>query len=168
MTKINVSGVPEARAASLALRAADKDLRKRISTQVRTQGNAIWKPAVENRLISTVDRAVLGKGTRVNSGARPTLVAGSSSKSLSGGLVPQKEWQSFEFGSNATTRTRYYRKNPGGSGRHVVTRNAQKQLPRQYAKGRALYKAAGEVGPRFFSLWAQTAVRTMAEALEGR
>lgn len=162
-----MDGVRDAVAASYALRRVDTELRAEMTRNIRAVVTPMWKGAVSERGRRRVDEAVLTKGARVNAGARPALVAASSRRALSGGLVPRDEWQGFEFGRTNDSPTTYSRRSPTG-GRHSVTRHTRRQLPPRYADGRVLYKAVGAIGARVFSLWAQTAIRTVFDALEGR
>lgn len=165
--RVRVDGVRDAVAASYALRRVDTELRREMTRNIRTVVNPIWRGAVRARGRRPVDDAVLVKGTRVNAGARPALVAASSRRPLRGGLIPRDDWHGFEFGRTSDRVETYTRPSPNG-GRHTVTRHTMRQLPPRYANGRVLYKAVAEVGPRIFSLWAQTAIRTVFDALEGR
>lgn len=162
---VKVSGIDEAVAASYALRRSDAELRREMTGNIRSVVNPMWQGAVRERGRRRVDEAVLTKGARVVAGARPSLVAASSSRELAGGLVPRDDWQAFEFGATSDAETTYSRRTRSG-GRASVTRHTRRQLPPRYASGRVLYKAVGAIGGRVFSLWAQTAIRTVFEALE--
>ncbi len=165
--RVRVDGVRDAVAASYALRRVDTELRREMTRNIRSVVNPMWQGAVRERGRTRTDQAVLTKGARVNAGARPTLVAASSRRTLRGGLVPRDEWQAFEFGATSDATTTYRRRSQRGN-YHDVTRHTRRQLPPRYAGGRVLYKAVGAIGARVFSLWAQTAIRNVFDALEGR
>ncbi|MBD8077696.1 hypothetical protein [Cellulosimicrobium arenosum] len=167
MGRVNVSGVREARLAATALRNVDRDLRREINAQTRTVVNPVWKGAVEAHARTGQDTRILAKGTRVATGAKPRLVAASSKRAFSGGLVPAYDWKSWEFGTKAKgVKTRYRRRSRNG-GSHIVLRRTRKQVPSRNAKGRVLYPAVDEVLPRVASLWSQTAVYLTFKALKG-
>lgn len=166
--RVRVDGVRDAVAASYALRRVDAETRREMTRNIRSVVGPIWQGAVRGRVRRPVDEAVLAKGTRVNAGARPALVAANSRRALSGGLMPRDDWQGFEFGRTSDATTTYRRRARGSSTWGDVTRHTRRQLPPRYAAGRVLYKAVAEVGPRVFSLWAQTAIRNVFDALEGR
>lgn len=149
-------------AAVLALkvldRSLDKDVRK---ITVRTM-NPEWRSAVEQRAVTSLDRAVLGKGVRIQGGNPPVMIAASSTRALSGGMVPVESWPGVEFGSNGDRVTTYRRQG------HTVRRHTTRQLPRRNAKGRVVFAAAREMTPRFAALWVQYIVKRVHEAFEGR
>jgi hypothetical protein len=163
-----ITGIPEMRAAVVLLRSIDKDLRADINKQNRAVVVPIWKQAVESRAVTPVQKAVIAKGTRVNVGMKPTLIAASSRKPLSGGLVPTDQWKPVEFGSRKRGTTTYTSRSPKGKS-FQVTRRTHNQFPWFRPKGSVAFPAKDEVAPRLFSLWAQTAVRLIYEAFkEGR
>lgn len=164
MPSVNVSGVREARLAATALRNVDAELRKAINAQTRGVVNPIWREAVDQHKGRRLDDAVLRKGARVATGARAALVAASSRRALTGGLVPADEWAPVEFGANRAKVTTYRRRSRGG-GTHAVTRHTARQLPTRSKGGRVLYPAVKDVLPRIAALWSQTAVRLTFEAL---
>lgn len=167
MPRVNVSGVREARLAATALRAVDRDLRREINAQTRTVVNPVWRTEVRDHTRTCQDATILEKGARVATGARPRLVAASSRRALSGGLVPSEEWQAWEFGTSAKgVKTRYRRRSQNG-GSHIVLRRTRRQVPNRNAKGRVLYPAVREVLPRVAALWSQTAVYLTFKALRG-
>ncbi|KLN34571.1 hypothetical protein FB00_11225 [Cellulosimicrobium funkei] len=165
MSRVRVDGIREARAASYALRRVDADLRKDINAQARGVLNEIWQGEVAERSGHPMDARVLQKGARVATGARPYLAAATSSRALSGGLVPSESWRAFEFGANRHERVAYSRTSPKGK-RHQVIRKTKRQLPQKTKGGRVLYPAVAATAPRIFALWSQNAIRLVFEALK--
>jgi hypothetical protein len=164
MARVRIDGVREMQAAAVALRGIDKDVRRDITKGVRQVVAPVWKQAVEKNATRRMDRAVLTPGTRVNVGMRPTLVAASSRKALSGGLVPTESWRAYEFGGKRGT-TKKYRGRRGGKA-FPVTRHTKRQLPEFKKGGRVLYPAVADIAPRVFALWSQTVVRLVYKAFE--
>lgn len=155
-------------AAVLAFKALGKTLQKDIRrATVQTMGPE-WKQAVNERASSKMDQLIIAKGARIAGGNPPRAIAASSTRKLSGGLVPRENWQGWEFGSNGLRRTTYQRRNRNGIGTHRVTRDTVAQLPRRNAKGRIAFPAAAELGPRLASLFVQIVVRRVHEAAEGK
>lgn len=154
------------RAAALALRAADKDLRKQINTATREQGNVIWRDEIESHARTKLDRLVLVKGARIKAGNPAQAIAASSRRPLSDGLVPDTDAAPFEFGTYNQARRKTYQRTSRSGRRSSVTRATRMQVPRPAGKGsgRVVYAAWSATGPRLVSLWAQIIYRSVYEA----
>src|SRR5690606_2103530 len=108
---------------------------------------------------------MIGKGL-VSGGNPPIMRAATSRRPLSkGGISPDAYGYLAEFGGRSAEFTTYKRRSPNG-GTHEVTRRTRLGLPRRSSSGRVVYPAASEAAPRMASLWVQTFVRTVYEALE--
>lgn len=156
------------RAVALALKLIDKDVRNEINRTTRSVLAEIWIPAVTSRTdrMPEIDKKVLGKGTRVKPGNPVQLLASTSTRPLSGGLVPNDYSRGFEFGTDKRDKySTYERKSPNG-GSHSVTRRTTRHLPNRVRKGRAVFPAVAETVPRLTSLWVQIVVRKIYEAHE--
>lgn len=162
-----VEALAELKAITLALKVLPNDVKKDINKQTREALNPMWKTGVSaNAGMSGIDHAVFGKGSRVKAGNPTKLIAGSSRKALSGGLIPNKEAAAFEFGSPQRHRyTTYKRRSPKGNV-HSVTRRTMRQLPPPSRKGRIVYHTWGEIDQRVVSLYVQTVMRRVYEAFE--
>lgn len=163
---LSVGDAPELRAAVLALRAADRDLRNTINRQTRATLNPVWRGIVNANATSAMDAAVLAKGARVAPGNPPAFVAAASRRALSGGLVPDAQWQAFEFGTGNRGKYRTYQTRSRKGNAYTVTRRTSNQLPRRAKGGRVVYPAVAETMPRAVSLWVQTIVREYARAAD--
>lgn len=87
-------------AARLALRRLDADTRKAVAAQTRGTLTPLWTRLVRNLTTSRQQAAVIGRASaRATSSGNGTLVAATSSRALSGGLVPSTDWPFVEFGS---------------------------------------------------------------------
>lgn len=159
----------------LAMKLADRDLRKRMNNAVRDTINPVWRQAVARHVWDRLDQAVLSKGARIAAGNPPAAVAASSRRRLRGGLVPVDDWARFEFGAVSrdayTTyqRAAHTRRQAGRSvqvAAHQVRRRTARQMPPRRTSGRVLYPAFAEVAPRVAALWAQIVVQQYAEASE--
>lgn len=158
----------ELQAVVLAMKAMDRSLARDLRRDTVRVMNPVWKSLVAERVSTRMDTLVVAKGARIKGGNPPTMIAASSRRALSGGLVPVAGWSGFEFGSNRSRKTTYSRRNRRSGGTHQVTRNTTRQLPARAPKGRVAHPAAKEIGPRLASLWVQTVVRRVHEAAEGR
>lgn len=149
------------RAVALALKLLPREVRNDINRTTRAETNPMWREAVNARAVTPTDKKVLAKGARVAPGNPLTLIAASSRRPLSGGLVPDAQGRVFEFGTADREKvTEYDRRG------HKVRRHTRRQLPRYTDKGRVIYQAAADIAPRITSLWVQIIVRRTYEAHE--
>lgn len=162
---LTARGSRELRAAASAVKLARRDIANDIARATRATMNPVWRDAVSSRARRPVDAAVLGKGARIASGNPPAMVAATSTRKLSGGLVPGSDFPGWEFGADRNRVTTYSRRSRGG-GTHQVTRHTSRQMPARTPKGRVVYPAVKAMGPRLAALWVSIVVRKFAEAFE--
>lgn len=156
------------RAVVLALKLIDKDVRNDINRTTRSIIGPEWVKAIKANTdpMPGIDQRVLGKGSRVLAGNPMQLVASTSTRPLSGGLVPNDYSRGFEFGTDKRDKeSTYTRTSPKGTS-HSVTRRTTRHLPNRVRKGRAIFPAVADVVPRLTSLWVQIIVRKIYEAHE--
>jgi len=180
---LSVTASRELQAVALAVKTADRTLRRDINAATRDVLNPVWQNLVAQRAAaSRLDGRVFGSGARIKGGNPPELVAASSRRRLRGGLVPREEWRALEFGRHGDRTTTYTVGDSavGGHSRdgrpvrgyrrraHKVTRHTYRQLPARAPKGRVLYQAAADILPRAAALWAQLVVSKYAAAAERR
>lgn len=145
--RIRIGNSRELQAVVVAISQLDAEVRKQIRTQTRAVARPEWEDALRKQATSEQEHKLLVRTSRVTVSDQSVQVTAATQKrkALRGGASPYSEGKSFEFGNS-----RY------------------KQLPRDTKGGRVFYPAAAEMIPRILALWAQTAVRTAAEALEGK
>lgn len=181
---LKVGDHPELQAAVLAMKAADKDLKRAINQATRETMNPVWKSMVTAHLGGTdvMTSRMLDNGVRIAGGNPARAMAAQSSKRIGSGrgLVPREDYAGWEFGADRMAYSRYERKNPfrpvhdgrkrrgDPSGTHVVVRRTQLHMPRRTPKGRVVYPAFAEIGPRMVSLWVQLIVKKYHDAAEGK
>ena len=158
--------VPLLRGVVLALKAVEKPVRAEISKETRGTMNPVWRDAVASRAATRMDAAVFGKGARIAAGNPARAVAASSRRALSGGFVPDRDGRALEFGVDRSKESTYTRR--GKHGTHQVTRHTRRGLPARNRRGRVVYPAFAEFGPRLTSMWVQIVVRNIHKALEER
>lgn len=167
---IRVGDHRELQAAVLAMKAADKDLRRAINDSTRQTMNPEWKKLVaEHSDMTTVLGAqVLNKGVRVAAGNPVQLVAASSTRGIGDGkrVKPADLYHAFEFGADPNHSVQYQRTSRSGK-KHTVTRHVSRQLPQRRRTGRVVWPAAEVFIPRAISLWLHIIVKKYAEAAEG-
>lgn len=165
MAGLSVRGSDHLRAAVSAVAAARRDIKNDIARATRSTMSPVWQAEVRKRVRDREDERVIASGARILAGNPPVAVAAQSRRKLRGGLVPNQDWQGFEFGANRARTTRYTRRAPGGKS-HQVTRHTARQLPTVRRKGRIAYPALQELAPRLASLWVSIVVRKFNEAWE--
>lgn len=155
----------EIKAVVLALKVVDRTLANDINRSTKAVLDPVWKGGLSQRAKTLTDRTVIVKGSRVKGGNPPALLAATSNRALSGGLVPSDLYGPIEFGGTFNKVTTYTRKSKLG-GQHKVTRHTARQLPRRVAAGRVAYPTVAEIGPRAASLWVSMTVAKVAAAFK--
>lgn len=166
---LSARGVDELRAAAIALKRVDRNLRSDINKATAQQGNQIWRSSVAGKTRRPLDEQILAKGARVAGGNPPQAVAANSRRAIGRDrrLIPAERWPGYEFGTdNRDAYSRYQRKNRKTGGTHQVERRTMRHLPPRYRKGRVLWPAFADSAPRVASLWAQLIVRHVMDAVE--
>lgn len=165
--RIDVTKSRELQAAIFAIRSLDKTIQKLVRQHTKRIAAPEWSKALNRKASTALERAVLAN-TSVVTVTNQNVRARSASKGrrLSGGLNPKTDWPGVEFGATAQNAT-YTRVSPKGT-RHRVTRKTGTQLRRRNREGYVFYPAAREMVPRLASLWVQTIVKTIGNALEGK
>lgn len=165
------ASMAELRAATLALKAVDKGLRKDMNQATRETLNPIWREALAGNASTSIEQALLVKGARVAAGNPPRMIASASKRALNkrSTLVADRHGRAFEFGSKDQEGYKAYtRKNRTGSGTHQVKRRTSRQLPAYKPQGRVIFPAVADTMPRMVSLWASIILRKVYEAFEGK
>ena len=158
----------EYRATMLAVRAVDRTLRKQIRVQTKKVAAPEWQRALGKRATTELERRVLVNTAVVSvSDQNVRVQSASKGRKLSGGLLPKLDYPAIEFGADRGKRSTYRRTARGGAA-HSVTRRTNTGLRPRNGEGYVFYPTAREMVPRMGRLWAQTTVRTIANALEGK
>lgn len=163
--KLSAKHVPELRAMALALKAVDRDLRKRIYAAWREQMNPVWKGAVAGNIRGRLQERVITGGTLIKAGNPPVLQAAASRRKVGRGLVPNDMWPGFEYGADREAYSRYQRRSPKGTV-HTVERRTMRHLPPRKRNGHVLGPAVAETLPRLASMAAQITVRTIMQPID--
>lgn len=155
-------------AAIFGLKLVERETRNRINRETRAVLKPIWQQELDKQMAGT--RAFTSRllaGRRVAGGNPPVLYAATSRRGVgkSKRLKPNEDGYLAEFGGYSTRYSRYRRTSPNGT-RHTVERRTMLGLPPRINKGRVVYPAAAETAPRVASLWVQTFVRSVYEAVE--
>lgn len=163
---ISVGDAPaELRAAVLAMKRADKEIRGDISQRMRSVMGPAWKSEVTHHLTGAgrMEARMLTPGVRIAAGNPPTLIAASSSRKVGNGLIPNVNAPGYEFGSHGT-RVSEVTSSKGKTFKRHTTRG----LPGYKKTGRVVYPAAANILPRVAAFWVQSIVRAFMDAAETR
>lgn len=163
---LSVLGDDRLKAAVLAMKAADRDLRARINAATRDEIGPEWVHAVNQHAVRSLDRKVIASSARIKAGNPPVAVAATSTRKLRGGLVPAQQWAPIEFGGTFNKVTTYTRRSPKGR-MHKVTRHTARQLPARQRSGRVAFPAFADIAPRAVSLWVSIIVKVYNDAVNG-
>lgn len=169
MLNIKVQDGPrELRAAVLALKRADAEVRADVSNRLRSVMSPEWSNHLAQHLTGIPQERILLASARIAPGNPPQLVAANSRRKVGRALIPTDMWQAFEYGASTRKPTTYSRKNRGGSGTHKVTRDTHAGLPAYRRNGRVIGPAVASILPRVCSFWVQSVVRAFMDAAEKR
>ncbi|GEL95356.1 hypothetical protein [Cellulomonas composti] len=166
---------PESRrradAARRAFRTLPKELKNSIRKANRAELNPIWRGAMRESVARApypMQRVVFKSGTRVEAGVPLYLVAGASSRRMSGGGTPMTLDETFEFGSSRQGEyTRYMRRSRRG-GSHEVVRRTAHRLPPKRLKGYVVMPAVAQAMPKIIGSWSREWNRRIYEAIDGK
>jgi hypothetical protein len=143
----------------LGFRQLEPAYKRDLNRATRTVLGPEFTRALTAHARTSLDTRVLVTGARVQGGNPPVLVAGSSRRRLSGGLVPDLDWAAQEFGTlDRNKRTTYRRRGA------KVTRRTRRQVPARVKSGRVVMPAVADTIPRAVSMWVQQFVRLVYEA----
>lgn len=141
----------------LLLKTADRPVRKEMRAAARRELNALWKPTIDRFVRTPQQQKVLARGARANVQSDTfTLLAATSRRALSGGLVPVNRWQGTEFGANPKQVSVQWR---GRQRRQTIGKNFGPRTP----KGNVVYPAVRKVGPRVVAAWVNGIVKGLAQ-----
>lgn len=163
-------GSRELRAMVLAIKAADRDLKRAITARMRETMNPVWKSAVAENVTWGMETKMIVPGTLIKAGNPPVLQAAASKRATTKGkrLVPDRDWAGFEYGGDRGAYARYERKNRSGSGYHTVRRRTMAHLRPRRRSGYVIGPAVAATAPRLMALAVQSVARTYMDILNPR
>ena len=166
MIRLSAKDGPRAlRAAVLAMRYANKDIKRDVNQKMRETMNPVWRQLISQNLggASLADDMALS-GARIRAGNPPALIAGNSKRRYGRALVPTRDWHLVEYGMRPRL-VEYERRSKHG-GTHKVTRTIGTGWPNRSREGRILGPATREILPRITAFFIQSVKRAYIEALE--
>lgn len=162
---IDIRESRELQATILAIKNAEPELRKQLYANARRELGSAWLPALQERVRTNLERRILLKGARVRVGQDGfRVMAATSQKKLSGGLIPASDWPGAEFGAR-NARVRYNRRSAAGT-LHTVTRTVNRQFRGRQKHGQIAFDAASDLGTKLVASFVHTIVATYRDAVD--
>lgn len=163
---LDVWGSRELQATILALSQMDRTLARRIFKTTRQALVPAWREELAVRASRhSLTSTVLLRGARADvSNYGIKLRAAQSTKKMRGGASPRDIGHAVEFG--AAYRAGVVTAKSSKGKQYSYTRQLNTQFRPRKKGGHAAYPAALSLAPRFASLWVQTAVKTLHDAIE--
>lgn len=157
----------EWQAVAYAVRSIDKTLRKQIRTHTKRVAAPEWQKALARHATTELERRVIVATAVVAvSDQNVRIQAANKGRPVSGGFHPKVDGHAAEFGSNR--RVVESRRVSARTRQHAIKAASGYSLRPRNRDGYVFWPAAREMVGRIFALWAQTTVRTVATALEGK
>ena len=158
---LDVRRSPELQAAILGLKQAEREVRLDIGKDARKSLRPLWTEALNGFVETRMDNRIIVKGARVAVGTRQvSLKAATSTKPLSGGLIPSEKWHVVELGARRHKKTIQARSKLGTL--YTYSRTVNRQLPGRVKHGRVAFAAASIVGTKLVGIWLRTIVSHFA------
>lgn len=168
LLRISVYSSRELQGLIARLRTVDRETRKAIRQATRGVALPIWQESLRSHATTRLEvRTLVDTGRVKVSDQNVTLTSATIGRRLSGGLAPKKDFHLVEFGSVDRDAYRPYSATSRKGRTFPVKRRTQRMFKARNTKGYVVYPAAADAIPRLASLWAQTAVRTLHELIEG-
>ena len=141
------------------MRGLDAEVREQIRKQTKLVAEPVWQEEVRAQVTDRMQTRVLSDSARVSTSDQNVMLR-SGGVGKTGNTPNSVLAAGVEFGADRNS-TSTVRGNNGTYKRHA---RRQFKLPRR--RGYVVYPAARNIIPRLASLWVQTTVRTIHEALE--
>lgn len=166
MVRLDAQASPLLRATIYALKSIDRTLQKQVRQYTKAIAEPEWKQALASRAKTRLESRVIVDTAVVSvSNQNVRVQSAGKGKTLRGGLNPKVDYPAVEFGA-VRKRATYTRRSVRGRS-HQVTRTVNTGLPPRRKEG-PFWRSARNMVPRIASLWVQTAVKTIGNALEGK
>lgn len=174
VARVDIHGSRDLQATVLAIKRVDTDLRKQIRQQTREAALPIFQRAMAENAAAAPDTLtrtrVLVQTARLTVSDQSIKATSATQKRavLSGGLKPAIHGGGIEFGATNKDKTRSYTyRNKKGTRVIQHNRHTARQMPPRRQRGAVFYPTLNdELIPRILSLWMQTALRTIGDALD--
>ncbi|WIB64368.1 hypothetical protein [Curtobacterium sp. MCBD17_040] len=166
---ISVEGSEDLKKVVTALQVVDSNVAKAIRQYTQAEMAPEWRKGLAERAHSLVETKALVDTSRVKVSNQNVSLTSATVKGgpWRGGFDPRVDFGAVEFGANREQEATYFRRTRKGS-RARVTRHTARQFKTPFRNGRVVWPEAKAEIPRYASLWVQTVLRTIHDALEGK
>jgi hypothetical protein len=152
-----------------AVRAAPKEFQAQIRSQTKVLGTPEWKKALaETAPVDRRSHKVIVATAKVTASNQNVALQAAKTGTLRRGVKNIDLAAATEFGANRNQTKTYQSRSRKGRSFTVHNRHTQNQLLWRKRTGHTFYPATAAFIPRIAALWAQTTVRTIAAAFEGK
>lgn len=166
--RISVFDSKYLQAAVLAIRSANTGLQAEIRKYTKAELAPAWAEQMHENASTRLEAYALADTARVSvSNQTVRLSAGTVNAGLSGGLDVKKNYAPIEFGADQKSVSTFTSTSANGR-KFKVTRHNHRQFAAPRRNGYLFYPTVASLVPRFASLWVQTAMRTIGDAIDGR
>lgn len=149
---LDVRQSPELQAAVLALRQADRHIKRSINRDARAQLTPVWQAGLSRKARGPLERRAILPGAKITAGDRRlTAAAATSRRKLSGGLIPALDYPALEWGAKPRKRNIHGRSRRGSPYQYSRTINTQFRPRTEH--GHVAMAAAGDVIGEAVVLW---------------
>lgn len=166
LLKVSTRDSDELRATVQALKLMDRTIAGNIRKYTKSELAPEWQKGLNARAGTALERQVLANTARVSvSNQNVMLKSATVGRTLAGGLSPKEDYAAVEFGADRSSTSTYRTRSRKGKP-YTATRHTRRPFKSPRRGGYVVYPTAGEMIPRFASLWVQITVRLFYEAFE--
>lgn len=168
VVRIPVGASRELQALLLALRGARKDVATEVRKHSREVIGPVYRRELAERVSSRLETRVIYDSARASvSNQNIRLTAATSKRRLSGGLIPARDYGAVEYGMNSGRQMDVSATSSKGK-TYSYTRSSGSRFRPNRRQGYVFWPTVANIAPRIVSLWVQTAVRTLGDAIDGK
>ena len=169
MIRIDVFNSRELQAVILAVKASRTNIRKAIRQQSKKVIQPEWQKGMAEHAESLLEsRVLVASATVLVSDQNVKLRSATKGRRLSGGLNPKTQYYAAEYGADREDSRPVEGRSRKGKAYAIPKRHTKRQLRSRRQSGYVYGPTVASMVPRIASLWAQTVVKVMADALEGK
>lgn len=166
--RIDAKVSPEYRAVIFAMKTLPTELRRQVRQHVKKIGQPEFTQVMREHAQTRLEHRALADTARLSSSDQNVRLSSATvGRSLAGGLTPKEQYHAVEFGADRNKRTSFTQTSRKGHRYQVRNKHTAAQLRPRRRNGYVFFPAAAAIIPAIASLFAQTVVRTVGDALDG-
>jgi hypothetical protein len=166
VTRISIFDSTYVQAAVLAVRAANKELQAEIRKHTDAEITPDWQEVMLGHASTSAEVIGLAQTARVAVSNQTVRISSATvNAKFSGGLDVKTEGAALEFGADRNVESTFTQRSRRGKP-YKRTSRTRRQLRPVNSKGYVFYPSVASVIPRYASLWVQTCMKTIGDALD--